>query len=885
MYIRTLLLLLLLLTESSALAQTEYPVAPYTDFAYHLGDLLQGSRPLSFYRQSWRAYLETRPGWIFRDGKGINHTDFGGTRLNYGPTFQLLVNAGIKNYRIEIGWGNLHWNETDFYNMLLTKKYAAVLQLGSQYGLTPLIVFNANHGSPCPNLSAKYTLSGAYDATSTSLLLDRVDGIVPRYTGVTCFYDQMASKLITAVDPATNTVTLAEPLGAEARKIRDVDAQLPGIQVYLHTLKYQPFAPPGTAEFEATFGGWLQYLQFVLDFAVQQTGRDDFDVEIWNELSFGSSFLRIENYYEPDPTFPVDPVLAAQGKLNQRSADFLKANFPRLTVIDGFTNTNITANPRQEKTGGFDGQSYHPYSASRERIPATWPQAVDRNLFREGWPPPGDWTFAFPEGQQSTNLRLQNLPRNQLYPLRRVSFYPRALAGDGFWHYMTEHGQNPWEVDPAMGNAAANELRAKSMARYYLFWLHKGVRKLYSWTLYEDRYTKKGQEETGSGVLHAQSAGFPHPNGYTLETAAQYETPALRMLRNIHRWFLLSRKLTQPEQLTAEATALEPGPLAFSGDATHPDYPLREQLCLLPWQITARRFVIAVYLLTFDLQQDPGPLNFRLKLGNLPGTRTGFRYYDPLTETLEPVTRLGVTDTDLTLRVAVRDYPRLLILDLRRPADTTPPDPPQVWDSSDALDREIQGQGTRETTYLAAYWTASDPESGISRYQYRITKDAPDGTIIRNWAQLGIVNDGLYTSVVTKNLRLAEGQHFFSVRAQNGAGLWSTPGYSDGIWVDLTPPVITGLVINGGKPTTTSGVVNVAISATDAGSGLNATDGAEVRVWNETHQNPYIQPLRLAPQTVGALLTPGPGVKTISVRIRDVAGNWSEEIFGTVTRL
>ena len=428
MYIRTLLLLLLLLTESSALAQTEYPVAPYTDFAYHLGDLLQGSRPLSFYRQSWRAYLETRPGWIFRDGKGINHTDFGGTRLNYGPTFQLLVNAGIKNYRIEIGWGNLHWNETDFYNMLLTKKYAAVLQLGSQYGLTPLIVFNANHGSPCPNLSAKYTLSGAYDATSTSLLLDRVDGIVPRYTGVTCFYDQMASKLITAVDPATNTVTLAEPLGAEARKIRDVDAQLPGIQVYLHTLKYQPFAPPGTAEFEATFGGWLQYLQFVLDFAVQQTGRDDFDVEIWNELSFGSSFLRIENYYEPDPTFPVDPVLAAQGKLNQRSADFLKANFPRLTVIDGFTNTNITANPRQEKTGGFDGQSYHPYSASRERIPATWPQAVDRNLFREGWPPPGDWTFAFPEGQQSTNLRLQNLPRNQLYPLRRVSFYPRALA-------------------------------------------------------------------------------------------------------------------------------------------------------------------------------------------------------------------------------------------------------------------------------------------------------------------------------------------------------------------------------------------------------------------------------------------------------------------------
>ncbi len=105
--------------------------------------------------------------------------------------------------------------------------------------------------------------------------------------------------------------------------------------------------------------------------------------------------------------------------------------------------------------------------------------------------------------------------------------------------------------------------------------------------------------------------------------------------------------------------------------------------------------------------------------------------------------------------------------------DTTPPTTPVVAD---------EGQYTTKRDQLYASWTSSDPESGIAEYQYRITQDSPTGTvIIRNWT-----STGTYNYVTAGALSLTDGKtYYFSVKAKNGAGLWSAVGYSDGITVVL----------------------------------------------------------------------------------------------------
>ena len=69
------------------------------------------------------------------------------------------------------------------------------------------------------------------------------------------------------------------------------------------TLRYAPFQPPTLAggapnpAYQATLAGWLSYVQAVCNEATSVVGAGGYDIEIWNELTFGSQFLNSENYY------------------------------------------------------------------------------------------------------------------------------------------------------------------------------------------------------------------------------------------------------------------------------------------------------------------------------------------------------------------------------------------------------------------------------------------------------------------------------------------------------------------------------------------------------------------------------------------------------------
>ena len=106
-----------------------------------------------------------------------------------------------------------------------------------------------------------------------------------------------ADVLFTDVD-RSGTATLSRPLPR---------ALAPG-PYPASTLRYQPFSPPLLADgrpnpaFEATMRGWLAYVDVVTREVKRVVGDDGFDVEVWNELTFGSDFLDRGTYYDP----PVD---------------------------------------------------------------------------------------------------------------------------------------------------------------------------------------------------------------------------------------------------------------------------------------------------------------------------------------------------------------------------------------------------------------------------------------------------------------------------------------------------------------------------------------------------------------------------------------------------
>jgi len=98
------LICILLVTAEAGIAD-EFPVIPYTDPAQ-----LDVPWPkMSHYRQPWRGFLETRSGYDFLQGIGVNLHIPDGTE---DVAIRLLAESGFKTFRIEVGWGEMNWEET-----------------------------------------------------------------------------------------------------------------------------------------------------------------------------------------------------------------------------------------------------------------------------------------------------------------------------------------------------------------------------------------------------------------------------------------------------------------------------------------------------------------------------------------------------------------------------------------------------------------------------------------------------------------------------------------------------------------------------------------------------------------------------------------------------
>ena len=156
--------------------------------------------------------------------------------------------------------------------------------------------------------------------------------------------------------------------------------------------------------------------------------------------------------------------------------------------------------------------------------------------------------------------------------------------------------------------------------------------------------------------------------------------------------------------------------------------------------------------------------------------------------------------------------------------DATPPTAPVVTDD---------GAYTADSTQLHATWTASDPESGLARYEYSIGAN-PGGTDVVVWTDIG-----LNTSVTKTGLHLSDGSRYYvNVRAYNKVGVVSAVGSSDGIIVDLITP-LAPTVTDDGAYTTNGASLHAVWTVVNCPSGVQlyeysigtAAGGTEVKGW------------------------------------------------------
>ncbi len=193
--------------------------------------------------------------------------------------------------------------------------------------------------------------------------------------------------------------------------------------------------------------------------------------------------------------------------------------------------------------------------------------------------------------------------------------------------------------------------------------------------------------------------------------------------------------------------------------------------------------------------------------------------------------------------------------------DATPPAVPVVSDD---------GAYSTAAGRLHAAWTASDAESGVAEYQYAVGTTS-GGTQLVGWTSAGVL-----TEVTRTGLSLTDGTAYYvSVKARNGAGLWSSVGSSDGIIVDTTPPSIP-VVSDGGAFTSSTTSLSASWTSSDPHTGIAAhryritrdsPSGPAVVDWTPTGTSTTVN-------RTGLALSSGV-TYYFGVQAQNAAGSWS----------
>jgi hypothetical protein len=625
-------------------------------------DLPFGTR--SDWLQPWRAYLETLPASTLTNSVGIN---FNVAPADAGPAAHLLAESGFKRARVEVGWSAMSYAHPD--QLQEPAALEALLNALKGAGIRPLILLNANDGDPGPSetFNAQVTHAAPMGARSVEVDPATAARIVPGLSGFDVPGGPDAAFIATAISPS-HQVALSQPLPV---------AVSPG-SYPMTTLRYEPFAPPFTAAgapnppFEETLGGWLAYVKAVTSEARAVMGAEGFDVEIWNELSFGSDFLNVGNYYNPVPP-SLQGVGSVEEQLLARTVQWLRApasGVPNIGIGDGFADQTPFASGSTSPPG-LTAIDKHPYSGGLKHLPEAAPPSGIRDVNALGVPEgtrdaAGNWsrpfvptyTAFFPE-YYLTAIQTEFMERD-LSPFTEVfngAAHGRFTAPPGsstppqVW--ITETNINPAEA-AGLTTADARHLQAKAALRTLSAFVNKGVTALYF-------YAATGGE---FGMIEGSAPG----GGETMQAISRF-TQA----------FAGTGAIGEHRQLSLTAIASAGNWSQFSGDgsAAHPPLYNREVVGFFPFQTGEHRFVVPAYVMTRNLatlyqpsapatdlgRYDLPPQEYRLTIGGVEGAHLRASATDPLSGASVPARVLSRTTTSAVVEIPLSDSPRLLELE------------------------------------------------------------------------------------------------------------------------------------------------------------------------------------------------------------------------------
>ncbi|HWH95423.1 MAG TPA: hypothetical protein VNT03_16295 [Baekduia sp.] len=625
----------------------------------------------SHWLQPWRAYLDTPPASRLRDAIGIN---FNVTTAQAPAVARLLAASGFRRGRIEIGWGELRYDDPT--KLVSPDEWETKLAILRDYGIRPLILLNSNDRKPAPLKRVQLKLAAGADVGARTVQLDAASAaaVVPGYTG----FDGSAAAalMITAVSPS-GVATLAKPL----------PIAVPAGTYPASILKYKPFSPlrrdDGTVnpDGEQTLRGWLDYVAAVTAIAKRVLGSNAFDLEVWNEYTFGASFLDANNYADPRP---YGSVLDDQVIL-RRTVDLVKdpaRGLQGVRVGSGFSNQRPWDSGATAPVG-LDALDKHPYP-NNTRFPADTPnQALDalgQPAFTIDAAGKSHDTFSptydafFPE-YYLTGVQTESLVRD-IAPITTAFAGPtgvrvphgRATApvgGTAPATWMTEAGipfsYAVQQLGVSLDEADLERLKAKATLRTLTAFVNKGVSQV-------DLFSAGGAEWglVGGDFWRTLQAG-----GAPGDTAGGPVMDAVRRLVGT----LGVGRVTTPRALTLASIGDYAGRKQFEGRGTAAQPALydRDVLAFLPFQAADDRFVAAVYVMTRDLVRVErpgvsGPTRFdlpaeryQLTIGGVRSAAAHVSATDPLTGASVPV---DVVRRDpggwLVVELPVTDSPRLL---------------------------------------------------------------------------------------------------------------------------------------------------------------------------------------------------------------------------------
>ncbi len=593
---------------------------------------------VSHWLQPWRELCKTRSLAEIEGGIGIVIDGFTAPQ----DALEMLRQQGFRTARVEIRWGLVDpQTENRFIRQTDIEGFLGRLR---QAGLRPLILLNAHDGNPCPCRRQDVQLAEDAAAGARSIKLVSTAGLTPGRSG----FERLAK--LPAACPLVTAIS-----GQQVSLSMQLPAAIPaGTSLSFVTLSYEPFAEPGSAQNERTLAGWLRYVDLVCETAISalrsaEASDRGFDLEIWNELTFGSRFLSINNYYDPK-ILDYNPRLL-WSELVQRTAAHVAeagAKYQGIAIADGFSST-VPWPASSSEPARVSALTKHPYPPHLQFPASQKSSAVGLDTFGRKTDFIPDYKCYFPESLGNA-IQTESICRDitdQPNEICGVAHGRFARTEDGTVSpvdvWITEIGCNPW----ALGNLAAAVFDRQIVAfsaRSLFFYLGIGVARVY---LFEAFGT--------AGSFGLVDSAAPAVPSVALRTIARILSAVRGNEKSGARW------ATTPIAATAMRKAADLHLFEGAGTPNLPPMTAADSLVLMPVQSSEQRIAIIYYIMTRDIRMPLEPQRVSVAVRFADIANFTITYYDPISDKTLPANNRPGIDDRVELELAATDIPKLVI--------------------------------------------------------------------------------------------------------------------------------------------------------------------------------------------------------------------------------